>query len=160
MNVGNASRNGNRPKMFLKVMSDANDGNLDHPDARNLPGRSVGVDRSQMLPYRHKPRSDLMTRGAAISTEESFGESGDADRSFISRPQIPDFVDEFGRNRSSDPCQRPHDAMSCETVGAVPKLLTRWKPLPIDPQRHVLSKDFSVRSPFPRDKPFTVCRSS
>ena len=45
MNVGNASRNGNRPKVLLEVVSDTNDGNLDHPDARNLPGRSVEVDR-------------------------------------------------------------------------------------------------------------------
>ena len=45
MNVGNASRNGNRPKMLLEVAIDTNDGNLDHPDARNLPGRSVEVDR-------------------------------------------------------------------------------------------------------------------
>ena len=149
-----------RPKVLPYVAIDTNDGNLDHPDARNLPGRRIGTRRSQMFPYRHKPRSDLMTRGAAISTEESFGESGDADRSFISRPQIPDFVDEFGRYRSSDPCQRAHDAMSCEAVGTVPKLRARWKPLPIDPQRHALSKDFSVRSPFSRDKPFTVCRSS
>ena len=119
--------------MLLEVAIDTNDGNLDHPDARNLPGRRIGTRRSQMFPYRHKPRSDLMTRGAAISTEESFGESGDAYCGFIPRPQISDFVDEFGRNRSSDPRQRAHDAISRETVGAVPKLLARWKPLPIDP---------------------------
>ena len=81
-----------RPKVLRYVAIDNNDGNLDHPNAGNLPGRRIGTRRSQMFPYRHKPRSDLMTRGAAISTEESFGESGDAYCGFIPRPQISDFV--------------------------------------------------------------------